>query len=106
MSSFRRPIGAQADVKELEYISALHQTTPVCREDGTVSSVDIVRFLRSKLGFFISNKDGIELVRGLGGGILSDEVIQLILELQSQKEDEEGSPAQEEEEEKEEEKEG
>eukprot|EP00978_Attheya_sp_CCMP212_P033486 scaffold135240_cov62-Attheya_sp.AAC.3 len=101
MSSFRRPVGAQADVKELEYISALHQTTPVCREDGTVSSVDIVRFLRSKMGFFISQKDGIELVRGLGGGILSDEVIQLILELQSQKEDEEGSPAQEEEEEEE-----
>ena len=35
-SSFQRPVGAEADVKELEYISALHQTGDVLREDGSI----------------------------------------------------------------------
>lgn len=34
---FRRPIGSPADVKELEYISALHQTDlQEVRSDGSI----------------------------------------------------------------------
>ena len=34
---FERPIGASADVAELEYISALHQTdVQELRQDGTI----------------------------------------------------------------------
>lgn len=40
---FEKPIGSHADVKELEYIAALHQTGPKIRRDG---SVDGKFFLR------------------------------------------------------------
>ena len=34
---FERPVGASADVAELEYISALHQTdVQELRQDGTI----------------------------------------------------------------------
>ena len=33
---FLRPVGAAGDVKELEYISALHQTDPEIRTDGSI----------------------------------------------------------------------
>ena len=35
--TFDRPIGTAADLKELEYLSALHQTClPVLRRDGSI----------------------------------------------------------------------
>lgn len=34
--SFERPIGAPADLKELEYIAALHQTCFPNRRDGSI----------------------------------------------------------------------
>jgi len=43
--TFERPVGAWADIEELEYIAALHQTcTPELRRDGSVSATDIVHF--------------------------------------------------------------
>ena len=33
---FDRPVGAPADLKELEYISALHQTCPKLRQDASI----------------------------------------------------------------------
>lgn len=44
---FDRPIGASADVKELEYISALHQTgADGIREDGSIKGeFCLVRFV-------------------------------------------------------------
>jgi len=79
-TKFRRRVGAAADVKELEYISALHQTCmPDVRPDGTVSSLDVVRFLKSRVGLVISQDYGIRIVRGLGGGLVSEEVIKQIL---------------------------
>jgi hypothetical protein len=81
MPSFRRRIGALADVKELEYVAALHQTCmPRLRENGTVSSVDICRFLKSRTGLNVSHQDGIRLVRGLGGGVVGEDVIQQIID--------------------------
>jgi hypothetical protein len=34
---FLRPVGASGDVKEVEYISALHQTSPGIREDASIT---------------------------------------------------------------------
>jgi hypothetical protein len=68
--SFKRAVGAPADVKELEYISALHQTClPETRENGTVSSLDVQRMLVSRHGVEITHSQAIDIVRGLGGGI-------------------------------------
>lgn len=79
--SFRRPVGASVDVKELQYIAALHQTClPVCRENATVSSIDVVRLLRSRFGLKVSHEDAIRVVRGLGGGTMTEEVLEKILE--------------------------
>jgi len=68
MSKFKRITGAQADVKELEYVAALHQTClPETRENGTVSAVDVQRLLSSRYGLFISHERAVEIVRGLSG---------------------------------------
>ncbi|KAL7553368.1 hypothetical protein ACHAWF_016652 [Thalassiosira exigua] len=46
-----RPRGSFADVKELEYISALHQTGKnELRIDGSIHAIDIVHFLESRYG--------------------------------------------------------
>jgi len=55
-------------VSELEYIAALHQTCPLLRKDATISSLDIVRFLKSRCGLCVPDEEGIRIVRGLGGG--------------------------------------
>lgn len=34
---FEKPIGAHADLRELEYVSALHQTGAKLRRDGSVT---------------------------------------------------------------------
>jgi hypothetical protein len=34
---FQKPIGAHADLRELEYVSALHQTGATLRRDGSVT---------------------------------------------------------------------
>jgi hypothetical protein len=34
---FKCPVGAQADLKELEYISAIHQTAKFIRKDGSIT---------------------------------------------------------------------
>ena len=66
--SFKRRVGASADVKELEYIIALHQTCmPDTRDNATVSSIDVLRFLKSRYGLNVTHAKAIEIVRGLGG---------------------------------------
>jgi hypothetical protein len=75
--SFTRILGAPADLKELEYIAALHQTClPDTRDNGTVSSLDVQRFLSSRYGLRLTHAETIEIVRGLGGGISQDEIHQ------------------------------
>jgi hypothetical protein len=77
MVTFTRILGAPADLKELEYIAALHQTClPDTRDNGTVSSLDVQRFLSSRYGLRLTHAETIEIVRGLGGGISQDEIKQ------------------------------
>jgi hypothetical protein len=42
MVAFERPVGASADVKELEYISALHQTAETVRTDGSIKGKGLI----------------------------------------------------------------
>jgi hypothetical protein len=67
--SFKRKVGAAADIKELEYIIALHQTCmPDTRENATVSSIDVMYLLKSRYTLDISHKEAIDVVAALGGG--------------------------------------
>lgn len=67
-SSFLRWSGAFADTKELEYISALHQTClPETRTNGTVSATDVRTLLVSRYGLKVSFDEALEIIRGLGG---------------------------------------
>ena len=81
MAPFERTVGAGADIKELEYIAALHQTCmPNTRANGTISSLDIQRYLMSRHGLEITHGQAKDIIRGLGGGSLSKEVIQMIVD--------------------------
>jgi hypothetical protein len=89
MAPFERTIGAGADVKELEYIAALHQTCiPETRANGTISSLDIQRYLMSRHGLDLSHIQARDIVRGLGGGILSAQVVELIIQSQEKQQQE------------------
>jgi hypothetical protein len=67
--SFKRKVGAAADIKELEYIIALHQTCmPDTRENATVSSIDVMYLLKSRYALNISHQEAIDVVAALGGG--------------------------------------
>lgn len=47
---------------------------PDTRDNGTVSSLDIQALLASRYGLHLSHTECIEILRGLGGGMSSDEV--------------------------------
>ena len=47
---FQRPIGPHADVEELLYISALHQSSQEINKDASISSDDIKHYLVSRHG--------------------------------------------------------
>jgi len=66
---FRRPVGANRDLKELEYISALQQTQPGdLRSDGSIRDVDISMFLSSRYGVNVTPAEVTEnLLPGLAG---------------------------------------
>jgi hypothetical protein len=79
MVVFDRPVGAQADAKELEYVSALHQTAPQVRTDGSISDQDISLFLRSRFGLDISCQQVREtILQGMGGSSEDGEVVDLM----------------------------
>jgi len=61
-TSFERPVGAAADVAELEYISALAQTGQTVRVDGSLTHTDISLFLASRYGIIISEDEVRETV--------------------------------------------
>eukprot|EP00978_Attheya_sp_CCMP212_P014702 scaffold37585_cov61-Attheya_sp.AAC.5 len=65
--SFQRPVGAAADVRELEYVSSLHQSGVKLRTDGTISAADVRVFLKSRHGIDISADHAIDIVQGLTG---------------------------------------
>ncbi|CAB9503446.1 expressed unknown protein [Seminavis robusta] len=56
---FEKPVGSHADVKELEYISALHQTGLTIRKNGSIEADDIVALLHSRFGLEVK-KEAIE----------------------------------------------
>ncbi|KAL7565528.1 hypothetical protein ACA910_003808 [Epithemia clementina (nom. ined.)] len=66
--SFSRPVGAAADVKELEYIIALHQTSIETRSNATISSQDVQALLKSRYSLEITPDQAVELVESLSGG--------------------------------------
>ena len=68
MGAFNRPIGAAADVKEMEYVSVLMQSQlPDLRKNCTVSATDISLFLHSRYGLNVPQKDCLDIVQALGG---------------------------------------
>lgn len=66
--TFSRRIGPAADVDELAYVIALHQTSPQTRSNATVSSTDIRRLLRSRHGLSIDREQALDLVYEFAGG--------------------------------------
>jgi hypothetical protein len=70
---FKRRMGAAADVAELEYCIALHQTCRETRRNATVSSRDVQRLLKSRYGLSLSHYQAIGLVRCLSGGGVTKE---------------------------------
>jgi hypothetical protein len=77
---FERPVGACADVSELEYISALHQTCDnQLRQDCSITAKDIQVFLRSRYGVLVDEEEvkG-TIIAGLGGGNHDNEIIDLM----------------------------
>ena len=73
---FVRTTGAAADVKELEYVAALHQSEDGhVRANGTVSSLDVLRFLRSRFNMMsLTHKQALDIVRGFSGDSYSHHV--------------------------------
>jgi len=71
-TSFRRPIGAAADAKELEYITALHQTCDEDEEDyvdGSIEAKDVKYYLMSRYGILVETEQIQKLVfQDLAGG--------------------------------------
>ena len=53
-SPFHQPVGATADLKELEYISALLQTGGVLRSDGSLAVEDVAHYLLSRNGIRVT----------------------------------------------------
>eukprot|EP00804_Cyclotella_cryptica_P013395 CCRYP_005153-RC/>CCRYP_005153-RC protein AED:0.37 eAED:0.37 QI:231/1/1/1/1/0.91/12/2182/791 len=57
-AKYSKPCGAIADVKELEYISALHQTEfNELRKDGSIRAIDITSFLMSRYGIQVNEEE-------------------------------------------------
>merc|ERR1740136_217601 len=78
---FERPVGANADVMELEYIAALHQTDDVNREefiDGSIVSSDVKHYLLSRYGIVATEEVIRKLIfKGLAGGDGEDDSIDI-----------------------------
>lgn len=77
---FERPVGASADLKELEYIAALHQTCPnELRQNASINAADIRLFLRSRYGILVDEEELRKtVISGLGGGESDEEIIDLM----------------------------
>ncbi|CAB9503709.1 expressed unknown protein [Seminavis robusta] len=66
--SFPRTVGPAADLRELEYISCLHQNAELLlRSDGTISSEDIAPYLSSRYGVIITDEQAIDIACNLCG---------------------------------------
>ena len=54
LRKFDQPVGAKADVAELLYIYAIHQTSDEVRQDASTNADDISHFLMSRYRISIS----------------------------------------------------
>lgn len=71
---FAKPKGAVADLRELEYISTLHQTGSTIRRDGSIRTDDITKFLMSRYGIKVTETEvASTIAKGFGGGGISEE---------------------------------
>jgi len=71
---FTKPVGATADLREIEYISALHQTSKELRRDGSINSSDISKFLMSRYGISVTTDQVTNTIsKDFGGGGLSED---------------------------------
>lgn len=78
MVVFDRPLGSPADVKELEYVSGLHQTDREVRTDGSIRAEDIQLYLKSRFGIDVEREDVTKtILQGMGGGADDGDVIDL-----------------------------
>jgi hypothetical protein len=77
---FERPVGPSADLKELEYCSALMQTCPnELRQNASITAEDIRIFLRSRYGILVDEEEIRKtVISGLGGGESDEEIIDLM----------------------------
>lgn len=70
---FTKPKGSTADLREIEYISALHQTGEELRKDGSIDAADIKMFLISRYGIDVTkNEINATIMKGFGGGGISE----------------------------------
>jgi len=78
---FERPVGAHADVMELEYIAALHQTDDTDQEGWLKASIqasDVKHYLLSRHGIVATEEIIRELIfSGLAGGDSADDLIDI-----------------------------
>eukprot|EP00581_Thalassiosira_minuscula_P000876 CAMPEP_0183743918 /NCGR_PEP_ID=MMETSP0737-20130205/65465_1 /TAXON_ID=385413 /ORGANISM="Thalassiosira miniscula, Strain CCMP1093" /LENGTH=1005 /DNA_ID=CAMNT_0025979549 /DNA_START=161 /DNA_END=3178 /DNA_ORIENTATION=- len=71
---YTKPAGAVADLRELEYISALHQTCAELRQDGSIRTEDISKFLLSRFGIRATDEELSDTIaKGFSGGGVSEE---------------------------------
>mmetsp|Transcript_11241 Transcript_11241/g.13739 ORF Transcript_11241/g.13739 Transcript_11241/m.13739 type:complete len:1052 (-) Transcript_11241:209-3364(-) len=79
---FLRPLGAVADVKELEYVTALHQTASSTDDsfvDGSIDAKDIKFYLMSRHGIDVTEEHIREVVLSdLAGGNSEDDCFDLL----------------------------
>jgi len=71
--NFQRPVGAKADLEELLYVSALHQTSFNTRQHGTVLAEDIKHYLISRHGIVVSSETVADVILsgfGIGCGTI------------------------------------
>eukprot|EP00547_Thalassionema_nitzschioides_P007157 CAMPEP_0194219644 /NCGR_PEP_ID=MMETSP0156-20130528/26442_1 /TAXON_ID=33649 /ORGANISM="Thalassionema nitzschioides, Strain L26-B" /LENGTH=1198 /DNA_ID=CAMNT_0038949395 /DNA_START=72 /DNA_END=3668 /DNA_ORIENTATION=- len=77
---FERPIGSASDVKELEYVCALHQTSDDENwMDGSIEPLDVVYFLRSRYGIYTDESEVKSVIfKGLAGGDGDDDCLDMM----------------------------
>jgi len=81
---FLRPVGVIRDVKELEYVVALHQTDHSSVADfidGSIDADDVKAFLMSRYGIDVSKDDVRRIFAGLAGGEVEEDACLDVFEM-------------------------
>jgi hypothetical protein len=79
VGEFSQLIGAAGDVKELEYVSALHQTGDTIRLDASLRDNDIRMYLKSRHGIVVNNTQvRRDIIHGLASSTSQEDVLDLM----------------------------